>query len=288
MDIHSSLRCSIRIGEIIIHLQCPTEDYAKDLRRYFNAKDESGQGIEIELEITAGEENIGIPESLFTEKSVSGNHFTITGHSASGFFDAATGKGKINVHYALTSSLRTRLFEQLMYQAFYSAVKRTAGHNLLIHSCGVIRDDRGYLFVGKSESGKTTIAGLSKTYSVLNDEITMIDLDGKIPVLHSTPFNGYFTSKVEGKAPLSSLFILRQSHKHAVTEIRKSTAVKTIFHEIVPITGLEDEITGETHERMLDDASEIAEKTPVYILEFRKDAGFWAEIDTMTKKNGVI
>jgi hypothetical protein len=279
MDTDTSLICSLRIGKITIHLKCPSDEYARDVREYFNAGAEGKADSEIDLEITAGDRNIRIPDSLFTTKSVRNNHFTIEDDCAKGFFDTKTGKGKIQVHYLLTSSLRTRLFEQLLYQAFYSAAKRAGYHALLMHSCGVIKEHCGYLFVGKAESGKTTVAELSREYSVLNDEIMMIDLGGDTPVIYSTPFNGYFKDKVEGTATLGSLFLLQQSGVNRITEIKKSLAVKTLFHEIVPVIGLEETITPETHEAMLDYAAEIAQKTPVYNLEFRKDSGFWAEIE---------
>ena len=45
------------------------------------------------------------------------------------------------------------------------------GHGLMVHSCGIDDNGRGYLFSGNSTHGKTTIAKLWKKHAViLNDE----------------------------------------------------------------------------------------------------------------------
>lgn len=295
MDDHSPLICSIQAGKITIHLTCPSLDYAKGIREYFNAGGEGNPDIEIELRITAENTDISIPESLFTTKSVHNNKFTIMKNCAKGNFDPGTGKGSIQVHYFLTSSTRTRLFEQLLYQAFYSASKRSHYNALLIHSCGIIRDDCGFLFVGKAGSGKSTIAKLSKEYAVLNDEIMLIELEKKtvndsiprLPVIHSTPFNGYFKAKTKGSAELKAIFFLEHADTHRVYREKESRAVKTLFQEIVPAIGLEDEMNSEIHAAMLDHAVTIVKRTPVYKLEFLPDKGFWDEIYKIITANGV-
>lgn len=301
MDDQSSLICSIKTGKITINLKCPSLEYANGIREYFNTKGEGEQGIreyvnagehgefgiEINLQITAENGDIRIPESLFTAKSVHDNNFTITNKCAKGYFDPGTGKGLIQVHYLLTSSIRTRLFEQLLYQAFYSASKRSHYNALLIHSCGIKRKDYGFLFVGKAGSGKSTIAELSKEYTVLNDEIMLIELDKDKPVMHSTPFNGYFKGKTGGSAELKAIFFLEHADTHRVSTEKKSTAVKALFREIVPVIGLEEEITPETHTVMLDYAAVIVQKTPVYRLGFLPDPGFWEEIYKKITADGV-
>ena len=64
----SSLLCSIKAGKITINLKCPSLDYAKGIREYFNAGEDREPGIEIDLQITAENRDIRIPESLFTAK----------------------------------------------------------------------------------------------------------------------------------------------------------------------------------------------------------------------------
>jgi len=286
MDKGSSLICSIIIGETTINLKCPTPDYAKGIREYFASGKIVNSDIEIELKITAEDEAIQIPESLFTTKSVQNNSFSIKGNCAKGHFDPDLGKGLIQAHHLLTSSTRTRLFEQLLYQAFYSASKKMHYNAILIHSCGIIKEDSGYLFVGKSGSGKSTIAELSKNYCVLNDEITMIELDKEKPVIHSTPFNGYFKAKTKGSSALKAIFFLEHAESHRVSIEKVSIAVKNLFQEIVPVIGLEEEINHETHTTMLNYATIITQKIPVYKLEFSPDPGFWEEICKKVTEDG--
>jgi hypothetical protein len=287
MDDQLSLICSIKVGEIIINLICPSIDYAKGMREYFNAGAEDHPDIEIQLEITAEKKEITIPESLFNTKTVCGTAFSLTGGCAEGEYHPGTGKGWLRVHYLLTSSLRTRLFEQLLYQAFYSAVKKRNDHALLIHSCGVIHKKSGYLFVGKSGSGKSTVAELSSDKRVLNDEIILIDMKTGKPVIYSTPFNGYFKEKKTGCADLKGIFLLEQADTHSLTGVKKSSAVKSLFQEIVPVIGLEEEMTGNTHAIMLDYAAILAREIPVYTLKFLPDPGFWEVIERDMTNVGV-
>ncbi len=85
-----------------------------------------------------------------------------------------------------------RILEQIFYQAFWSA-RRAAGLDaFLIHSSAVIVDGRGFLFVGPSEAGKSTVARLSAAHHVLGDEMNLVRSSGAGLTLVGTIFNGLF------------------------------------------------------------------------------------------------
>lgn len=278
MDKNKSKKCVICIGAVNFVLECATAEYAASLREYFEAEEEGRSEFTLELEVEACESRDEIPTSLFTTKVVEGTRFRIGENLVSGFFDAARRSGKLKVNYIITSDIRTRVFEQLLYQAYYSACRLADYNSVLLHSCSVIKEDGGYVFVGESGSGKSTIAELSRKYKVLNDEISMLHISGEEITLHSTPFNGYFKNKEKGAAPLRGIFFLKHGQAHKLTPLKHTKALRLLFQQIVPPIGLEEVLTGTTQSFMLDSTTHISARVPVYQLEFLPDAGFWDEI----------
>lgn len=61
---------------------------------------------------------------------------------------------------------------------------------VLVHAAGLARKDQGYLFVGPSESGKTTLSNLAQGFQVLGDELVLVRRQEGRFSLSSTPFHG--------------------------------------------------------------------------------------------------
>ena len=157
----------------------------------------------------------------------------------------------------------------------------------LIHAAGVVRGGAGYLFVGASGAGKSTIARLSAGDQVLNDEICMVAFTDGPPSLHGTPFNGFFRDKVEGQAPLKAVFLLAQGEAHRLLPVGPSEAVSAVFQQVVPPVALDEPVGKAAYERMLDTAGRLLASVPAYRLEFRQDAGFWSRIDDLVQEGGL-
>jgi len=58
----------------------------------------------------------------------------------------------------------------------------------LFHAAGLIRDNRGELFIGKSGSGKSTLARACGDDEILSDELTAVRRDAGAFTVHGTPF----------------------------------------------------------------------------------------------------
>ncbi len=270
----------IRVGKVVIGLDCPSPAYAASMKEYFGVKStKDDPHICLKLKVVTQENIQDIPDSLFTTKIVNPEGFSIAGDLVSGRFLPEKREGEVSVKCILTKGLLTRVFEQLIYQAFYSARKVCNYDAFLIHSSGVIRDSSGFLFVGASGTGKTTIARLSSGDPVLNEEICLISFNKEGVLLHGTPFNGYFKKKSEGSISLKAVLILAQGSSHRLREMNRAEAVVALTPEIVPPVGLEEELTQRTHAAMLELADRLSRLVPVWRLEFLPDTGFWNEID---------
>jgi len=90
---------------------------------------------------------------------------------------------------------------------------------ILVHGASIERQGKGYLFLGVSGSGKSTIAALSEC-AVLNDEITLLSLggDGRVCV-HGTPFYGELARCENRGVAAAGVFLLHQSERTCVESL---------------------------------------------------------------------
>lgn len=280
---NSKRDCEYRmeVGQITLGLICPSADYAESLARYFQSP--SGQNepdLRLRLEIVAGDSPVEIPNNLFRHKTLHPGGFSIAGDLISGSYDPVARSGVVRVRDLLTKGPLTRVFEQFLYQAFYSARRAAAYDALLIHSSGVIRAQDGFLFVGASEAGKSTIAELSRDRIVTNDEMNLIEFSAAGPILSGTPFNGLFAAKEPAaRAPLRAILLLDKGPIHRLDQIRASECVTRIASQIAPPVAIEAEMNQGTGLDLLDLATRLNAVVPVRKLTFLPDAGFWATID---------
>ncbi len=268
------------VGESVIGLLFPTKEYAQSMMDYFGV-DNSNQEADIHLKLNPvpHEENLDIPDSMFNTKILAGERFIIKDDLVSGYINSENRTGELWFKVGLTVGPVTRVFEQLLYQAFYTACRFNKSDSFLIHSSGVIYKDKGFLFVGASGSGKSTVAALSNDYHVLNDEICLISYINDKAFLHSTPFNGFFRDKKAGSTELLAILFLEHGKAHKIVDIKKSDAVKIFAKEIVPPIALNELLTSEIFIDMIDIADNLYDKTQMKKLQFLPDIGFWEEID---------
>jgi hypothetical protein len=271
-----SMEYRLQVGEAIIGIDCPSHDYAESMARYFGARSCSDRpDIRLKLRLDLNKYKQDIPDSLFIAKRLSGDGFSIGGNLVRGRFRSEERQGELRVNTILTNESVTRVFEQLLYQAFYSVQKIRHLDAFLVHSAGVICQGNGFCFVGRSGSGKTTVANLSRAYQILNDEICMIALSNEDIILCSTPFNGYFREKTKAHAPLRAVLLLTHGRSHRLEPVSNAQAVATVFSQIVPPVGLEDELTQQSRLNMLELAERLVGRVPIWRLEFLPDHGFW-------------
>jgi hypothetical protein len=220
-----------------------------------------------------------ISNSLFLTKKGDGDGFTAGDGLIRGRFSPSSGEGELVIQRIITDGSFMRIFEQILYQAYWSAVRIKGLNSLLLHSSSVIRGGRGYVFTGKSGSGKSTVASLCSGDQVLNDEITVIDLGSRPAMIRDTPFNGFFGTKREGSAPAAGIFLLKQAPRHRIERTKSAESVKILSKELIPPMGLETPLSSKIYWEMLDYAARAAEAVAVYDMEFLPDPGFWPHIE---------
>lgn len=271
---------NLDIGPVTLALEFEQKNTVRYFEKYFMSKSSKKKG-QIHIQITFADEETSstVPNSLFLTKKINKNGFETANGLVRGCFDGKCNKWRFIVHPLIVTGDYKRVFEQIFYQAYNHAARNLDTN--LVHSSGVIKEGRGYLFVGPSESGKSTVARLSRKYHVINDEINIINLNGKIPMLEGTPFNGLFRKKKPGKAPLKGIFILNQASFHGVERISGGKAIKSLAHEIIPPIGLDEAMSSSLFMYMMDRAQVISHSVPIYRMDFLQNGGFWKIISNL-------
>lgn len=105
----------------------------------------------------------------------------------------------------------------------------TLGRGVEVHACGVEDSDgRGYLFVGHSGAGKTTMAKLwqkTRGINVLSDDRVILRcLESRI-WMYGTPWHGEAKLACSTRTPLTQIFFLGRGENHEVVSVRPPEAV---------------------------------------------------------------
>jgi hypothetical protein len=278
----------LRVGDAVVGLSAQGPDYVASMASYFQQpSDADPPDVTLKIHVDDRGERPPVPASLYTVKERKNGGFTVGDDLVRCRFDPASGRGELAVKAALMDGRNLRVFEQLLMQAYHSAARRRRLPGRLVHAAGVIREGRGFLFVGHSGAGKSTIARLSADHHVLNDEIIMITPDTADGLLvRGTPFNGFFAGKRPGAAPLAALFLLAHGPAHRVRPVSRAAATAQITAQLVPPVGLEDQLDGDATAATLETAIRLTERVPVATLEFTPDAGFWTAVDASIRNEG--
>ena len=147
---------------------------------------------------------------------------------------------------------------------------------LLLHACGVVRDGRAFVFFGASGVGKSTVAGLSRAWTVLSDDLVLVERSERGYVACGVPFRGsaWDAPRANQQAPLAGLYALRQAPGHALRSLARPEAAARLAAAAPFVTHCAASSTA-----VLATCAALAAHVPVAELRFRKDEAFWEVID---------
>lgn len=141
-------------------------------------------------------------------------------------------------------------------------------NSLLVHGASIEIENQGYVFMGPSRSGKSTIAETSGA-NVLNDEISLLSIDKKEVFVQGTPFFGDLKKGANLKVPVGRLLFLKKDKK---TYIESLDSYKQILALLRNVICFHQDFKG------FDDIHKVAEKIleqcPLQILHFEKNKNF--------------
>jgi MoaA/NifB/PqqE/SkfB family radical SAM enzyme len=139
-----------------------------------------------------------------------------------------------------------------------------------LHSAGVILDNKGLLFVGHSDAGKSTMATMLKGKAeILCDDRIIVRDEPEGFRIYGTWSHGDVADVSANAAPLSALLFLKKSDRNCLVPIEDK---REKFRKLLPylIKPLE---TRDWWDRMLGLTQRIISSAPCYSLEFDKSGG---------------
>ncbi|TRZ95959.1 hypothetical protein D4R78_02140 [bacterium] len=142
------------------------------------------------------------------------------------------------------------------------------------HAAGIIRNRKGYLFLGCSGAGKSTICGLSKGALIIHDDkIDLAKIRGKVYIHRSVKKKFY---------QINSIFFIFQARSNRIGNISIAKALKHMLTDSVAefkrvLYSKNFQSSKYIFNFMLDMLGSI----PYHKLYFKKGAGFWKTIDKL-------
>jgi len=146
-------------------------------------------------------------------------------------------------------------------------------NGILLHAATIENKGKGFVFCGKSECGKTTIARLSKKYSVFTDEISIIRRIGKTYMVFSTPFWGEMQggiADVNSSAKVETILFPRKSKEVYLKKVTYHNCLAEIMRSTLFFTN-----ENLRSQKIFELCHGIAEEIPCYELHFLPDDSFW-------------
>ncbi len=141
----------------------------------------------------------------------------------------------------------------------------TFNDGIMIHSSGVLDNNKGYLFSGVSGIGKTTISKIwnNEEALIINDDRLVIRKKDNNYFMFNTPMNYKDIPKI---APLNYIFLLKQSPKNYSKKIKGTEAIARLMANCIQHNYNADLINS-----LISACSEICQSLPVYELGFIPD-----------------
>jgi hypothetical protein len=151
---------------------------------------------------------------------------------------------------------------------------------VIFHAAAIVREERVYIFLGHSGSGKSTVSELSDDCAVLSDDMTVVRrVNGSYRVFPSPFWLDMQRGERENRGyKIGGIFTLVQDEETYLKKIPPSQALADIF--TVPHIPAELQPV----QKLFDSFSNILEEHDLYELHFKKDKSFWRHINELTQK----
>jgi len=146
-----------------------------------------------------------------------------------------------------------------------------SGGGVEFHSCGLAaKDGRGYLFVGHSGAGKSTIGKLwvsQRNARILSDDRVIVTKQNSAYRIGGTPWHGEAGLACNASAQLTTIFLIQHGRANDLVRVNPAQASAELFaRSFVP--WYRPECLGFSLAFM----QEIVAAIPIYILRFVPDA----------------
>ena len=290
----------IQIGSVCCELRCRDSEIHHKLQKlYLNYLTDEEADVAVEMELTNRVSIEKLRSVLERTRYINqGNRFRSTSKLIKGSYDPEKRTIKITGEKKLLDpDNKINNLNQLLSAAYYSACKTKYDMNppaMLVHACGILRNDRALVFTGPSDIGKTTIAKLcgKKHGEIFNDEMVLMSrpgLNGNGVTIQNTPILGDLLPGRNMAARIRCVFILKQNNRTSLRYLDKPEAYLRFIRQIIAPSCIGYLDKRSVYSLMADFSAEVIKSVPIYELEFNRDGNaLWQMADELEGLSGRI
>ena len=157
-----------------------------------------------------------------------------------------------------------------------------ANNGMLLHAAAVVKNKKAFIFFGKSGAGKSTIAGLSKRYKVLGDDIIAARKIGSRYYAFATPWSqSSFIKPARGqKCAIAAIFFIDKSDRISFKPLGRSAALaRIVSNHIHFLIYTKKPLTGDVFVT----AADFVKRIPAYGMKFSRTRDFWPALEEKTQ-----
>ncbi len=146
---------------------------------------------------------------------------------------------------------------------------------IILHGSGLIFKEKGYLFVGHSDAGKTTLVKIFNHHAkILNDDRMIVRKENSRFYLYGTPWHGELSLVAPDRVPLKAILFLNQAKENRMEKTEGIDAFKRLYGcTIKPL------VTKRWAKNALDICQDLSREVPCYHLYFDKTEGVISTIE---------
>jgi len=146
---------------------------------------------------------------------------------------------------------------------------------IILHGSGIILKEKGYLFMGHSDAGKTTMVKIFHHHAkILNDDRMIVRKEEGGFYLYGTPWHGELSLVAPDRVPLKAIFFLNQAEENRIERTEGLEAFKRLYG--CTIKALVTELWAKN---ALDICQALCREVPCYDLYFDKTEGVVSTIE---------
>lgn len=206
---------------------------------------------------------------------ITGDSIIVGFHNGCLAYTPHTGEG----HLMFFRTRGRNYFTGTLYKLLFIFVSLSMSERgkMMLHGAGLKMKEAGYLFLGASGSGKTTVASLASGMEILSDEATVVGNDEGGFYLHASPFTQQRRSMVNNsplssmRVPLNMVIFLHKSTRTYLTPREKASAfAETLKYHVHSF----EFMTRDMRKMIFETCRSLFEVVPTYDLCFRRDDTF--------------
>ena len=276
---------SVYFGRFALAIVSPSKTVIDHLRPFF-AGYECGRQATATLHILTSKDLPPPREQLLSKQwtsfAVHDNGFEIGPHVIQGRILPDQRIFIITVHEDLFLPGLANVINAFFYRLYYTLCALNKTHSCIIHGCGVVRAQSGYLFIGPHHSGKTTI-GLLSGAPILHDDQMILTLEGDTLTMDSPPLPARDNLRQRPEAPcvLERIFLAVKDEQFSVRQIGPEHAVACLYNDVVMPHTLLSADANAARMRKAQLCFDLQRAVPVFELHFDRQGRFWEQLSTM-------